>query len=128
MKHCQRTKRGVPIIRLVKHVERSNFPMIVYRIAKNRLRRGDGKDLVQLTSPFPPPPPPLHTTGQKGETHWWRDSLRWCGNHTLIYRKWRPVGRRQPITLANQQIGLHKWGALTPSPPLYPVTRPPPSH
>ena len=67
MKHCQRTKRGVPIIRLVKHVERSNFPMIVYRIAKNRLRRGDGKDLVQLPSPFPPPPHPCIPRGRKGK-------------------------------------------------------------
>ena len=35
--------------------------MILYRIAKNLLRRGHGKDLVQLT--------PLHTIGQEGETH-----------------------------------------------------------
>ena len=33
----------------------------LYRIAKNLLQRGHGKDLVQLT--------PLHTMGQKGETH-----------------------------------------------------------
>ena len=59
MKHCQRAKHGVPAIRLVKHVERGNFPMILYRIAKNLLRRGHGQDLVQLS--------PLHTMGQKGE-------------------------------------------------------------
>ena len=57
----QRAKHGVPIIRLVKHVERDNFSMILYRIAKNLLQRGHRKDLVQLT--------PLHTMGQEGETH-----------------------------------------------------------
>ena len=89
MKHCQRAKLGVPtrrlvkhverlvkhveklvrhverlvkhVERLVKHVERGNFSMILHRTAKNLLRRGHGKDLVQLT--------PLHTMGQKGETH-----------------------------------------------------------
>ena len=44
-----------------KHVERDNFLRILHRIAKNLLRRGHGKDLVQLT--------PLHTIGQEGETH-----------------------------------------------------------
>ena len=81
----QRAKNGVPIIRLVKHVERDNFSMILYRIAKNLLQRGHRKDLVQLT--------PLHTMRQEGETHWWRDSLRWCGEHTLIYREGRSVRR-----------------------------------
>ena len=42
-------KNGAPTIRLVKYVERGNFPMILYRIAKNLLRRGHGTDLVQLT-------------------------------------------------------------------------------
>ena len=55
MKHSQRAKHGVSTIRLVKHVERANFPMILYRIAKNLLRRGHGKDLVQ--------PSPPHTMG-----------------------------------------------------------------
>ena len=58
MKHCQRAKYGAPTIRLVKHSERGNFPMIWYRIA----RRGQGKDLVK--------PTPLHM-GQERETHWW---------------------------------------------------------
>ena len=57
----QRAKNGVPTIRLVKHVERGNFSMILYRIAKNLLQTGHRKDLVQLT--------PLHTMGQEGETH-----------------------------------------------------------
>ena len=35
--------------------------MIWYRIARNLLRRGQGKDLVQLS--------PLHTIGQERETH-----------------------------------------------------------
>ena len=55
MKHCQRAKHGVPTIKLVKHVERDNFPMILYRIANNFLR-GHGKNLVQ--------PSPMHTMGQ----------------------------------------------------------------
>ena len=61
MKHWQRARRGVPTIRLVKHVERGNFGMILYRIAKKLLHRGHGKDLMQLA--------PLHTVGQEGETH-----------------------------------------------------------
>ena len=61
MKHFQRAKHGVSTIRLVKHVERSNFPMIFDSIAKNLLRRGYSKDLVQLS--------PLHTVEQQGETH-----------------------------------------------------------
>ena len=59
--HYQRAKHGEPTSRLVKHVDRGNFPMILYRIAKNLLRRGHGKDLVQLSS--------LHTIGQEGKTH-----------------------------------------------------------
>ena len=45
----------------MRHVGRGNFSMILHRTAKNLLRRGHGKDLVQLT--------PLHTMGQEGETH-----------------------------------------------------------
>ena len=41
-------ENGMPTIRSVKHVERGNFPMILYRIAKNLSRRGHGTDLVQL--------------------------------------------------------------------------------
>ena len=48
-------------IRLVKHGERGNFPMILCKVAKNLLRGGRGKDLVQLTS--------LHTMDQEEETH-----------------------------------------------------------
>ena len=33
-------KNGEPTIRLTKHVERGNIPMILYRIAKNLLWRG----------------------------------------------------------------------------------------
>ena len=40
----QRAKNGVPTIRLVKHVERSNFSMILYRIAKNLLQTGHRKE------------------------------------------------------------------------------------
>ena len=41
---------GVSTIRLVKHVERGNFPMILCRVAKNLLlRKGHSKDLMQLT-------------------------------------------------------------------------------
>ena len=40
MKHCQRAKHGTPTITLVKHVERDNFPMTLYRTAKNLLQRG----------------------------------------------------------------------------------------
>ena len=40
MKHCQRAKHGTPTITLVKHVERDNFPMTLYRTAKNLLKRG----------------------------------------------------------------------------------------
>ena len=61
MKHCQRVKHGVPNIRLIKHVERDNFPMIFYRIANNLLRTGHGKDSAQLSL--------LHTMGQEGEIH-----------------------------------------------------------
>ena len=42
-------KKGAPTIRLVKHVERGNFSMILYRIAKILLQRGHSTDLVQLT-------------------------------------------------------------------------------
>ena len=42
-------KNGAPPIRLVKYVERGNFPVILYRIAKNLLQRGHGTDFVQLT-------------------------------------------------------------------------------
>ena len=61
MKHCQRAKQGVATRILVKHVERGNFRMILHRIAKNLMRRGHRKDLVQLT--------PMHTMGQEGEAH-----------------------------------------------------------
>ena len=78
MKHCQRAERGVPTKRVVKHAERGNFLMILFRNAKNLLRRLQGKDLVQLT--------PLHTMGQEGEIQQSGDSPRWCGEHTLISR------------------------------------------
>ena len=52
MKRYQRAKHVEPTIRLVKHVERGNFPVILQKIAKNLLRRGHGKDMVQL-SPLP---------------------------------------------------------------------------
>ena len=42
-------KKREPTIRLVKHVQRGNFPMILYKILKNLLRRGHGIDLVQRT-------------------------------------------------------------------------------
>ena len=42
-------KNGVPTMRLVKHVERGKFPMILYRIGNNFFQRGHGTDLVQLT-------------------------------------------------------------------------------
>ena len=61
MKHCQRVKHEVPTIRLVKHVQRGNFPMMLYGIAKTLLGRRHGKDLVQLST--------LHTVGQEGETY-----------------------------------------------------------
>ena len=35
-------KNGTPTIRLVKYVERGNFPVILYRIVKNLLWRGHG--------------------------------------------------------------------------------------
>ena len=58
------------------------------------------------------------------------DSLRWCGEHTLIYREERPVEWGvQPITWGNQQnwapYGGGGGGELTP--PYLPV-HPPPSH
>ena len=59
MKHFQRAKHGVPTIRSVKHVERGKFTMILYRIAKTLLRRGHGKDLVQVSL--------LHAMGRKGK-------------------------------------------------------------
>ena len=46
MKHCKRGKHGntykngAPITILVKHVKRGNFPMILYRVAKNLMWRG----------------------------------------------------------------------------------------
>ena len=61
MKHCQRAKHEVPTIRLVKHVERGNFPMMLYGIANNLLGRRHDNDLVQLST--------LHTVGQEGETY-----------------------------------------------------------
>ena len=60
MNQYQRAKHGEPTLRLVKHVDRGNFPLILYRIAKNLLPRGHGKDLVQLSS--------LHNIGQEGKT------------------------------------------------------------
>ena len=42
-------KKGAPTIRSVKHVEKGNFSMILYRIAKILLWRVYGTDLVQLT-------------------------------------------------------------------------------
>ena len=42
-------------------LKEANFPMTLYRIAKNLLWRGHGKDLVKLTR--------LHTMGQERETH-----------------------------------------------------------
>ena len=59
VKHVERLVEHVERLvehaeRSVRHVERGNF-------SKNLLRRGHGKDLVQLT--------PLHTMGQEGETH-----------------------------------------------------------
>ena len=69
MKHFQRAKREVSTIRLVKHVERSNFPMIFYSTAKNLLGREYSKDLVQLS------PEKLI----KGKPADGGDLLRWCG-------------------------------------------------
>ena len=48
MKHPNK-KGTVKHTRLVKNVQRVNFPMILYRILQNLLRRGHGTDLVQLT-------------------------------------------------------------------------------
>ena len=59
VKHVERLVKHVE--RSMRHVERGNFSMILHRTAKNLLRRGHGKDLVQLT--------PLHNMGQEGETH-----------------------------------------------------------
>ena len=42
-------KNETPIIKLVKHVQKGNFRMILYRIAKNMLQRGHSTNLVQLT-------------------------------------------------------------------------------
>ena len=56
-----KSKTWMSAIRLVKHIEIGNFPVILYRIAKNLMRRGHGKDLLQLN--------PLQTIGQKGEIH-----------------------------------------------------------
>ena len=39
-------KNEAPTIKLVKHVERGNFPMILYRVAKNLLCRGHSTDLM----------------------------------------------------------------------------------
>ena len=61
LKHCERAKHKMPTLRLVKHVERSNFSMILYRTVNNLLERGHGKALVQLT--------PLQIMGQEGEIH-----------------------------------------------------------
>ena len=47
----------MPTIRLVKHVERGSFVVILYRIAKNLLRRGHGKNFQLIL---------LHTMGQEG--------------------------------------------------------------
>ena len=54
MKHYKKVKHGInkkgePTIRLVKRVQRSNFPMILYRILKNLLWMGHGTDIVELT-------------------------------------------------------------------------------
>ena len=38
-----------PTIRLVKYIERDNFPIILFRISNNLLRRRNGTDLMQLT-------------------------------------------------------------------------------
>ena len=42
-------KKEAPTLRLVKHVERDNSPIILFRISNNLLRRGNGTDLMQLT-------------------------------------------------------------------------------
>ena len=107
LKHCQRVKHKVLTLRLVKHVERSNFPMILYRTTNNLLGRGHGKDLTQLT--------PLQIMGQEREIHWWGDSLRWCGEHTLIYSEGSPVAVGGGVEAAHymgriNKIGLHRGG------------------
>ena len=78
MKHCQRTKHRVPTVRSVKHVERGNFPMILYRIAKNLLRRDTVK--IWCNSVL------YILWGRKEKPTDGRHSLRWCGEHTLIYK------------------------------------------
>ena len=55
------SKHGVTTKRLVKHVERDNYAMILYRIVKKVLYREHSKDLVQLN--------PLYTIGLEGETY-----------------------------------------------------------
>ena len=43
-------KKRAPSTRLIKHVQKSNFPMILYKTLKNLLQIvTDGTDLVQLT-------------------------------------------------------------------------------
>ena len=42
-------KKGALTVKLVKHNKIGNLLIILYRIAKNLLRRGHGTDLVQLT-------------------------------------------------------------------------------
>ena len=61
MKHCHRAKHGVTTKRLVRHVERDNYAMILYRIVKKVLYREHGKDLVKLNS--------LYTIGLEAETY-----------------------------------------------------------
>ena len=42
-------QKGTPFIKPVKQVERGNFSIILDKIAKNLLRRGQGRDLAQFT-------------------------------------------------------------------------------
>ena len=85
--------------------------MILYRIAKSLLRKGHGKDLVQLNL--------VNTMGPEGETHCWGGgySLRWYGEHILIY-----MGVPS-IWCESTKLGYIGWGHSPPPTMRNPVFR-----
>ena len=94
IKHSQRAKHRVPAIRLVKHVKRSNFSMILYRNVNNLLRWKIWCNSFLYI-----------VWGRKGRPTDGANSLRWCEEHTLIYRGFSVHG-------GIKEIELHKVGVI----------------
>ena len=60
--------------------------------------------------------------GQKGETHWWGDTLRLCGEHTLIYAGGGGEGAQyMEESTKLGYIGGNTHPSHSPQPPLQPL-------